>query len=78
MMMSSYLIVLSILLITTHRLSCYNNPRLNRVSSVNTTCITIPLSALSSRNDDKFSQLKFFALPHSTINQSQPCIKFIL
>jgi hypothetical protein len=42
----------------------------------NMTCVHIPLASISSRNDDRFGQLKLFATPHFTSNYSASCGKF--
>jgi hypothetical protein len=42
----------------------------------NKTCINIPFASLSSRNDDRFIQLKLFASPQFISNYSQSCVKF--
>jgi hypothetical protein len=50
--------------------------KLPRVLSTNMTCVTIPVATLSSRSDDKFSQLKTFASPQFMSNYSTSCGKF--
>ena len=42
----------------------------------NMTCATISLASLSSRNDDRFGQLKLFASPYFVSNHSNSCGKF--
>ena len=49
--------------------------KVNRLLTANMTCVTIPMASLSSRSDDRFSQLKLFASPHLTTN-STTCAKF--
>ena len=42
----------------------------------NMTCVNISFASISSRNDDRFSQLKLFASPQFISNYSNSCGKF--
>ncbi|CAF1356498.1 unnamed protein product [Rotaria sordida] len=42
------------------------------------TCVSIPLAALSSRNDDKFSQMKLFTSTQLNSNYTTTCGKFVI
>ncbi|CAF3686685.1 unnamed protein product [Rotaria socialis] len=48
----------------------------HRTLSSNMNCVTIPLATLSSRSDDKFSQLKHFTSWHFNSNYTSSCGKF--
>lgn len=74
------LLLFLLLFIIINRLSCADL-KLNRVMSSNMTCVSIPLatlSSLSSRSDDKFTQLKLFASPQFNSNLTTSCGKFHL
>ena len=49
--------------------------QINRMVSPNMTCVSLPLAALSSRSDDRFSQLKLFAPPQFISNYTASCGK---
>lgn len=72
--MSTYLIFLFLLSIVNHL--SLGNIQTNRFVSSNMTCVTIPFATLSSRSDDKFTQLKFFASPQFNSNLTTTCGKF--
>jgi hypothetical protein len=42
----------------------------------NMSCMNIPVGSLSSRNDDRYVQLKLFASPQFVSNSSLSCVKF--
>ncbi len=67
--------IILLLLIIIHRLS-FVDLRINRVISSDMTCVTIPLATVSSRNDDKFGQMKHFALSQFNSNLTASCGKF--
>ncbi|CAF4376049.1 unnamed protein product, partial [Rotaria sp. Silwood2] len=75
MTMSHCLILL--LFIVMNRLSVAEFEKRQVISS-NMTCVTIPLAALSSGNDDKFSQLKHFASTQFYSNYTPTCGKFVI
>lgn len=64
-----------ILFIIINRLSLVDL-RLNRLISSDTTCVPIPFLTLSSRNDEKFGQLKLFSSPQFSSNLTMSCGKF--
>ena len=49
--------------------------QMNRMVSLNMTCVNLPLAALSSRSDDRFSQLKLFNPPHFISSSTATCGK---
>ncbi len=66
-----------LLFILINRLSCADL-KATRIMSSDMTCVTIPLATLSSRSDEKFTQLKLFASPQFNSNLTQSCGKFIM
>ena len=62
-------VILLLFIISINHLS-FADLKLNRMISSDTTCVTIPLSALSSRSDDKFAQLKLFSPVHFSSNHT--------
>ena len=42
----------------------------------NMSCMNIPMASLSSRNDDRYIQLKLFSSPQFVSNSSLSCVKF--
>jgi hypothetical protein len=71
--MSSSLILL--LFIILNRLS-FVDLKINPIMSSDMTCVTIPLTTLSSQSDDKFGQLKLFASPQFNSNLTTSCGKY--
>jgi hypothetical protein len=67
--------IILLLLIIIHRVS-FVDLTINRIISSDMTCVTIPLATVSSRNDEKFGQLKHFALPQFNSNLTASCGKF--
>ncbi len=71
--MSSYFLLLMFIILNSIsfvKLKTYG------IISTNTTCVNIPLASFSSRNDERFLQLKLFASPQFTSNYSNSCGKF--
>jgi hypothetical protein len=50
--------------------------RLQRVPTSNMTCMNINLATMSSRSDDRFTQMKLFASPQFMSNYTTSCGKF--